>query len=96
MQATAVAPSANTLDGLIDLKTYPIDALDSETGRALIAQCRSQLGEDGCDTVRLTHVTLSNASMGYVLRSIRASNVFAGNRSRLHEKYSCRINQSGE
>ena len=48
MKATAVAPSADALEGLIDLKTYPLDALDSDTGQALIAQCRRQLGEDGC------------------------------------------------
>ncbi|CAM3890003.1 hypothetical protein VRRI112168_05195 [Vreelandella rituensis] len=48
MQATVVTPSANALDGLIDLKTYPLDALDSETGRELIAECRRQLDEDGC------------------------------------------------
>jgi hypothetical protein len=48
MHATAVSASENALDELIDINTYPINALDSENGKALIAQCHHQLETDGC------------------------------------------------
>jgi len=48
MLATDDAQTTNTLEGLIDLVRYPIDELGGEAGRALIAQCRRQLDEDGC------------------------------------------------
>ncbi|MDC8804080.1 hypothetical protein PRZ61_11580 [Halomonas pacifica] len=38
----------SALHGLIDLQRYPLDDLESDQGRALIASCRRQLEEDGC------------------------------------------------
>ncbi|MDV6318695.1 hypothetical protein [Chromohalobacter sp. HP20-39] len=48
MSANAMQTDDTALHGLIDLERYPIDQLDGERGRALIEQCREQLGEDGC------------------------------------------------
>lgn len=45
---TSVNASNASLQGLIDLARYPVDALDGEAGRALVEQCRRQLDEDGC------------------------------------------------
>lgn len=39
---------APSLDGLIDLERYPITALEEDRGRTLVAECRRQLGVDGC------------------------------------------------
>lgn len=38
----------NPLEGLVDLQRYPINALDSAAGQALIEHCRRQLDADGC------------------------------------------------
>ncbi|MCK0716378.1 hypothetical protein ACFO0U_08485 [Chromohalobacter sarecensis] len=48
MSANTMQADDTALNGLIDLERYPIDQLDGERGRALIEQCREQLGEDGC------------------------------------------------
>lgn len=48
MPANATQADDNALHGLIDLERYPIDQLDGERGRALIEECRAQLGQDGC------------------------------------------------
>lgn len=48
MAATAFDTRGDGLRGLVDLERYPIDRLDSEAGQALVAQCREQLGVDGC------------------------------------------------
>ncbi|MDN3526254.1 hypothetical protein QWY79_13365 [Halomonas sabkhae] len=46
--ATSADRSGVSLNGLIDLQRYPLDHLDGEAGRELIAQCREQLAQDGC------------------------------------------------
>lgn len=38
----------DSLDGLLNLKRYPIHALDSAEGQRLIEHCRKQLNNDGC------------------------------------------------
>ncbi|MCA1769083.1 MAG: hypothetical protein LC652_03735 [Halomonas sp.] len=48
MHATADTQETTSLHGLIDLGRYPIDELESPTGRELIESCRRQLDEDGC------------------------------------------------
>ncbi len=48
MQAEQNTAETNPLAGLLDLAQYPINALDSPDGQALIAYCRRQLEEDGC------------------------------------------------
>lgn len=48
MSAMAESVNDTTLQGLVDLKQYPLDRLHSDAGRALIEACRSQLGVDGC------------------------------------------------
>ena len=48
MQDALVQEDDASLHGLIDLERYPIHRLESERGRELIAECRRQLGHDGC------------------------------------------------
>ncbi|WP_290794557.1 hypothetical protein [Halomonas sp.] len=48
MHATADTQETTSLHGLIDLGRYPIDELESPTGRELIESCRRQLNDDGC------------------------------------------------
>lgn len=40
------------IDGLVDLEKYPIDQPDCEATRALIAQTRSRLKQDGCAVLK--------------------------------------------
>lgn len=52
MSATAGTVHATALEGFVDLQRYPLDRLDGDAGRALIASCRRQLGIDGCVVLR--------------------------------------------
>ena len=40
--------AAFDLAACIDVDTYPIEALDTREGRALVERCRRQLADDGC------------------------------------------------
>ena len=48
MAATAPTAHDDALRGFVDLERYPIDRLDSAAGQGLVAECRRQLGLDGC------------------------------------------------
>lgn len=50
MRSTTLAP--DLLDDVVDLATFPIDRIESAQGRALVTQCRKQLGETGCVVLR--------------------------------------------
>lgn len=45
---TETQTAAFNLEECIDLESYPIDQLDTDAGRELIARCRRQLADDGC------------------------------------------------
>ncbi|SDG56753.1 hypothetical protein SAMN05216571_12040 [Onishia taeanensis] len=48
MQSHRIQEDDTSLQGLIDLERYPIHHLEGDRGRELIAECRQQLGQDGC------------------------------------------------
>ncbi|APE32361.1 hypothetical protein BOX17_16180 [Halomonas aestuarii] len=48
MHSTRIQEDDTSLHGLIDLERYPIHHLEGDRGRELIAECRQQLGLDGC------------------------------------------------
>ncbi|QFU01817.1 hypothetical protein FIU83_09210 [Halomonas sp. THAF5a] len=48
MQDALIQEDDASLHGLIDLERYPIHDLDGARGREMIAECRRQLGHDGC------------------------------------------------
>ncbi|GHB07152.1 HalD/BesD family halogenase [Salinicola rhizosphaerae] len=48
MAASVVDMSSSSLKGLVDLERFPLDDLDAPAGQRLLAECRSQLAEDGC------------------------------------------------
>lgn len=52
MSTTAASLHHGALGGLVDLERYPLDRLDGDAGRALIASCRRQLDADGCAVLR--------------------------------------------
>jgi len=45
---TQATLAGQSIAGAIDLARYPVDALESPAGRALIAECRQQLAALGC------------------------------------------------
>ncbi|WP_251978456.1 HalD/BesD family halogenase [Salinicola avicenniae] len=48
MSGSNAAVPTRALEGLVNLERYPLDDLDSDVGRDLLATCRAQLAEDGC------------------------------------------------
>lgn len=44
--------SLSTADSVVDLARYPVDRPDSEAGRALVAEARRALAEDGCAVLK--------------------------------------------
>jgi hypothetical protein len=48
MPAHQLTVASSALDALINTERYPIDQLDSQTGKRLLERCRTQLADDGC------------------------------------------------